>query len=477
MTHILIPRAATCSAKVVSTLDFEKYWSCDIIFDYIKSGFTVAAQCPNILAVDVTTGIARLKGLYIENTVADTITCLTVCATNSLYLTVNRNCCCIPKNWTYSTNTTGCVPTDSQLFATATTNCATVTSVCNVPSGREIIPNPFPNLDKIFGCGEDGCACNPVDASCMTRSYKNLTFSCSTIWNNIGTSVIRVSCTLTIDACITWTFRNTLNTNSNKEDRIGFGGCGGTSPASPGGDGGNADASLVIFAKTVAGTGTITIDSASSGLSGTGGAGGPSPSTPGEFSLGRDFSGVPFIEDYMSPTTTSRIKGLDESALINLFGQGGRGGTSGLHPAAPPREAGGGGGGGATAAALLIVTENDMPSITIISTGGTGGNGGCPSFCVNNGSGGAGGVGGSLPWVSGGGGGSGGPPPTGAGGGGGGGGAAGVFVISSCDSSVTYTLTGGAGGTAGAGASVGTAGGTGVLTMTFNEFQRKVTSN
>ena len=131
MTHTLIPRSSACSAKVVSSLDFEKYWSCDILNEYVKCGYTVTAQCPAALAADISAGVARVKGLYVENTIADCVSGLTACSCNYIYLTVSRDVCCRPSAWVYSTNTTGCTPTDSTPIAIATTNATTVTSVCS----------------------------------------------------------------------------------------------------------------------------------------------------------------------------------------------------------------------------------------------------------------------------------------------------------------------------------------------------------
>ena len=130
MSRILIPRGPCCSSKIVASTDFESYFK-DIINDYIVTGFTIAAQCPNILAVDICTGRGRQCGLYVENSATCTLTCLAACDETFMYITLNRDVMCRPCNFTFTTNLTGCIPTDSQNIGSATTDCMTVTSVCN----------------------------------------------------------------------------------------------------------------------------------------------------------------------------------------------------------------------------------------------------------------------------------------------------------------------------------------------------------
>ncbi len=199
MTHTLIPRSSACSAKVVASLDFEKYWSCDIINSYVKSGFTVAAQCPAALAVDVTTGVSRVLGLYVENTVADTVTSLTACAVNSIYLTIDRDCCCRPSGWSYSKNTTGVVPTDSMLMSTATTNCATVTAVCNTirqsrPINLGIAGDQVYPINTTIGCYVQPCTAVATSESVTLELCDPLTGNCN--WNecNIGCDISYSAC-------------------------------------------------------------------------------------------------------------------------------------------------------------------------------------------------------------------------------------------------------------------------------------------
>jgi len=137
MTRILIPRGPCCSAKVVSSQDFEKYWT-DVINDHIVTGICLSAQCPNILAVNISAGRGRQCGLYVENSAVCTLMCLAVCDTTFVFLQLNRDAMCRPCNFTFVTNLTGCAPSESQSIGSATTDCATVTSVNNTL--RELEP-------------------------------------------------------------------------------------------------------------------------------------------------------------------------------------------------------------------------------------------------------------------------------------------------------------------------------------------------
>ena len=65
MTRILIPRSDNSSSKIIEASDWEKYFTSDIIENYVVSGLAVTAQCPNILAVDVGVGSARLLGHHV----------------------------------------------------------------------------------------------------------------------------------------------------------------------------------------------------------------------------------------------------------------------------------------------------------------------------------------------------------------------------------------------------------------------------
>jgi len=194
MTRTLIPRCG----KTVDSQDFEKYWSCDIITDYVKSGFTVAAQCPNALAVDASTGIGRLKGLYIENTTAcENVTCLTMCDINFIYVTISRTAC-VPTGWTYTTNTTGITPTDSLFIATATTNATTVTEVCNTHETRPInlgiaADQVYP-LNTTIGCYAVPCSATSTSDEVTNQLCDTLTSACNWVECCCNTDITYSAC-------------------------------------------------------------------------------------------------------------------------------------------------------------------------------------------------------------------------------------------------------------------------------------------
>ena len=127
MTNILIPRSDSQSAKIIEPSDFEKYFSSDIIKDYRKSGFTITAGSG--LAVNVSTGVARVKGLYIESDASQSVSSLTASNTNYIYITLARDSNSEAESWSLTKNTTGNTPTDSFYIGRAVTNGSSVTSV------------------------------------------------------------------------------------------------------------------------------------------------------------------------------------------------------------------------------------------------------------------------------------------------------------------------------------------------------------
>jgi len=143
MTLTLIPRAG--GAKVVATTDFEKFWD-PIINDYIRTGLTIAAQCPNILGINLSCGDGRLNGLYVTNTATLAVNCLTVCTTNYIIGGLSRDGCCRPTAFVITSSTMCCVTADQILLGRAVTNCMTVTSVgtCCVifnPTDNHVVSN------------------------------------------------------------------------------------------------------------------------------------------------------------------------------------------------------------------------------------------------------------------------------------------------------------------------------------------------
>lgn len=197
MTRILIPRSDNSSAKTVEASDWELYFGDNIINDYLICGLCVTAQCPNVLAVDIAAGNARVLGLHLNNSVTCEVTCLTACSTNKIYMQICRDPSCEPQGYVFG-STTVALPVDSFQIATAVTNATTVTSVnqvadthvtkskgslspigtinmyggsyCNIPSGwlladgtavsRTTYADLFDVVGTNFGCGDGSTTFN-----------------------------------------------------------------------------------------------------------------------------------------------------------------------------------------------------------------------------------------------------------------------------------------------------------------------------
>ena len=128
MARILYPRSNSISAKIVEPSDFERMF--DFLEDYVKSGFVVAAGSG--LAVTVTSGFARLKGLVCENNSTETVSSLTANTNNYLYLTLARDSNTQAESFSITKNTTGTIATDSMKIAKVVCGASTVTSVSQV---------------------------------------------------------------------------------------------------------------------------------------------------------------------------------------------------------------------------------------------------------------------------------------------------------------------------------------------------------
>jgi hypothetical protein len=480
MTRILIPRSDNVSAKIIEASDWEKYWS-DIIPDYITCGFTLSAQCPNILAVDVSSGTLRLKGLHVNNSTTCSVTSLTACATNYIYATICRDPTCEPQGWIFSKNTTGTTPTDSVVLGTVTTNATTVTAVSQIPetcltSGITGLKTTHGLADKnlgLFGDGIDGDVTISTNTTLTeTKYYKNLTINACVTLDGTSPQQIFVKETLTVNG--------TLSMSGNGGNGgVGSGVAGGVAlnlnntggvgadanAAGTGGSGGSAGAS-----NGGAGTaGTINAGGGGGGSSGTQcggvGCGGSSGTT------NSGCGGTGGTADTESRNTHNLLTHLACSPT-NTIGAGGGsgvaggvGGSGGPGPtyfiyAAGPGGAGGAGGAGGTGGhggGYLIIIANNIvigAAGSIESDGGTGSTGG------------AGGTGGGRPgtcaqehpsipgrFLAGGGGGGG-----GGGIGSGGGGGAGGFIFLHY---VNLTNNGSISVAGGTGGSEGTTGGSG----------------
>ena len=102
MTKILIPRSDSVSAKIIEPSDFEKLNSDDIVPDYKKTGFTLSAGSG--LAVNVSTGVVRLKGLYLESSASETVSSLTASDVNYIYVKLTRDSASEAESWDFFKN-------------------------------------------------------------------------------------------------------------------------------------------------------------------------------------------------------------------------------------------------------------------------------------------------------------------------------------------------------------------------------------
>ena len=126
MAKILIPRSDSISVKIIEPSDFEAFFSDDILNDYVKSGFALTAGTG--LSVNIATGLARLKGLFINNSTSSSKGSLTANDENYIYITLARDSNNEAESWSFTSNLTGTTPTDSLFIGTATTNGSGVTS-------------------------------------------------------------------------------------------------------------------------------------------------------------------------------------------------------------------------------------------------------------------------------------------------------------------------------------------------------------
>ena len=222
MTKILIPRSDSVSAKIVEPSDFTEYFS--FMDDYIINGFTVTAGSG--LAVSITSGKARLKGLFVQSTATETVSSLTGSQTNYVWITLARDGNGEAESWSFTKGTSATVPTDSVLVAKVTTSGSAVTAVDENDTPKDA----GLNNTKAWGGGGDG---NVTISSNTTLSdvkyYDNIVI-------NSGVTVTKASSPLVIYAKGTITVNGTI-------DMTGKGGAGGsqaTAGNSAGGAGGTS---------------------------------------------------------------------------------------------------------------------------------------------------------------------------------------------------------------------------------------------
>ena len=193
MVKILIPRSNSISAKTIVPTDFEKYFN-NIIKDHIVTGFTVTATTGVNRSVDVSTGSARIKGMFVNNDALET-TAHTFGTDNThyLYIQLTRDAYSEPESWSYTSNTTGTPPTDSIVLAKVITAAGDVSSIDQtyefkkmshlhgfVGTGDEIIALTSPYAGMIVSCTKNG------DVFLANNQYvRNAT---NTTWTRITTT-------------------------------------------------------------------------------------------------------------------------------------------------------------------------------------------------------------------------------------------------------------------------------------------------
>lgn len=387
MAKILIPRSDVSTPKLVAPSDWEEYFA-DIVNDYVRSGLTISAGTG--LAVNIASGKARVKGLFVNNTTSTSHSGLTANTVNYVYITVSRDVSNEPSSWDFASNTTGVTPTDSLLIGAATTDGSSVTSVNMadvVTESGVSSKNSF-----YFGDGSDGNVTISSNTTITTgKQYNDLTVNSGVTLDCTATKILTIRCkgTLTINGTIS------MAGQGGSGGSAGSAGAGGGAfpPASGGngsggGSGGNG------------GSGYYYGSSGSSGSNGgTGAAGAVGGSTGGAGGSG----GTSSIT-YTQPIAATSLPLETMLAFIpQSYGAGGGGGGGGGGQGSTNNngnwQAGGNGGaggaGGAGGGSIFILAKkiiiNGSGVITVAGLGGTNGTSGS----YGGGSGGNGGSGGS----------------------------------------------------------------------------------
>ena len=131
MARTLIPRSDSVSAKIIEPSDFENLFSADIVQDYIKSGFTLSAGSG--LSCNVSTGVIRFKGLYLENDATEAVGSLSASTTNSIHVKLARDGNGEAESWSFSLSSSG----ETMLLGQAITDGSGVTSVTTTGRATE----------------------------------------------------------------------------------------------------------------------------------------------------------------------------------------------------------------------------------------------------------------------------------------------------------------------------------------------------
>jgi hypothetical protein len=437
MAKILIPRSDSISAKVIAPSDFEAFFSNDIVNNYVKSGFTLSAGTG--LSVNIATGLARLKGLFINNSTASSKGSLTASNTNYIYVTLSRDSFSEAESWSFTSNTTGTTPTDSLFIGTATTDGSSVTAVDMID-----VEN-FSGGIKVWGDGSDGAK---TFTNGETVSDINF-YTTVDIPNGVTITPSESSETgVIIYATESITVNGTINVT-------GYGGNGGANTLS-GGAGGTGITSQnrgkpgsAGDAVTIASNAGFIAGGLAGGGGGSGGWGGRNPALGGQGgSGGAGIAGKPYIR------TNYQMYFLYLANHV-VYGSGGNSGAAGGGGGSGGNSGAAGGAGGVAVPGVSCDGGNGggfitlvAPTITIGSTAsllanGDAGTAGATGSTGNNGTGAGGGGGGS-----------------GGGSGGNGGLITLIYETKTENGSATITVNGGTGGTGGTGGLAGVGGGT-----------------
>ena len=202
MTKILIPRSDSVSAKIIEPSDFENLLTSDIVPDYKYSGFTLTAGSG--LAVNVSSGVCRLKGLYLESSASETVSSLTASDVNYIYVKLTRDSASEAESWDFFKNLTGTTPADAFFIGTATTNGSAVTAV----DQTNVIDIAIPRSEHMYyGDGRDGDVTISSNTSLTgLKRYNNLTINAGQTLTSSATTnaslIIQVKGTLTINGTI-----------------------------------------------------------------------------------------------------------------------------------------------------------------------------------------------------------------------------------------------------------------------------------
>ena len=193
MTKILIPRSDSLSAKIIEPSDFENLLTSDIVPDYKRSGFTIAAGSG--LAISVSSGVIRLKGLYLESSASETVSSLTASDVNYIYVKLARDSASEAESWDFFKNLTGTTPTDAFFIGTATTNGSSVTAVDQTTVMDHLTADLGHRI--YFGDGADGDVTISTNTSIdEVKEYNNLTINASRTLTSTaateGTIIIKV---------------------------------------------------------------------------------------------------------------------------------------------------------------------------------------------------------------------------------------------------------------------------------------------